>query len=169
MTIPATRELIITVPHCPPSVLLPNKKRHWAVKNRAAQQYSEEVKLCAMSARNEWEEQYGKKWQTLEHATLQFICTFKHSKRGPLPDKDNLDTALKSARDALTARERGDRVVGAGLIVDDSPDHVRLFETLIGRGEDESIRIIIRGEPVKRHRPIYMQVQDTLTIEGRNE
>ncbi len=148
------RELIIDIPSLPPSVLLPNRKAHWATKARAAAEYGQVVKLCAIDARNRWEEAYaiqldgGRRaipgWQPLPKATIQLIFTFPLRRRGPAPDPDNLMAAFKSGLDALTARDRGNGVVGAGIIEDDGPENITPFPPVIVRGEYAEVRVIVR-------------------------
>ena len=134
------REIIIDIPSLPPSILLPNRKCHWARKHRAAQEYSQTVKLCAIDARNRCGD-----WPTLPRATVQIIVTYPFVLgRRKIPDPDNLMAALKPAIDALTARDRNNGVTGAGIIEDDGPEHVTWLPLLIGRDERESVRIIVR-------------------------
>jgi hypothetical protein len=104
-------------------------------------QYQEEVKMCAVSALNGWEDSYGK-WKPLEKATIQYVAVWKHSKRGPLPDPDNVVAAMKCALDSLTARERGNGVVGAGVIVDDRD--ITMLTPCRGRADEEEMQIIVR-------------------------
>lgn len=140
------RELQIFVPILPPAVLNPNRKAHWAVKAKAARDYAETVRLCAKNAMVLWARRYNPEepWWPLGKAKVQLIFTFPLKQRGPLPDIDNLAASFKAGMDALTARGRGNGIVGAGIIEDDGPEHIVWFPTLIARGEDPGVRIIVQ-------------------------
>mgnify|MGYP001595776833 FL=1 len=143
------RELSIDVPSVP-FELLPNRRKHWAAHARAVRDYGAVVRLCAISARNGWVEwQMAEQgtidvdWMPLSCCTVQVVATIPRSRRGPLPDPDNLAAACKSLSDALTARDRGHGQVGAGIIEDDGPEHVTLLPIRIERGDAENVRIIV--------------------------
>ena len=143
------REIIIIVPMLPPSELLPNQaKGHWAGKAKAAANYSNAVKLCALNDRHLWEIIHKRAWEPLVHASIALEFTWSASKRGPMPDEKNLEAAFKSGIDALTARIRGvdhygNPIVGAGIIADDS-GVITWLPTTLKRGKEAGVRITIR-------------------------
>lgn len=143
------KELVIQVPMLPPPGLNPNRSsgRYWAVQVGAKKTFGEAVKYCAINARNLWEKITGEPWQTLVKARVQLI--FEVNRRGPLPDGDNMMAAMKPGIDALTARVRGiDRkgnpIVGACILQDDSPKCVEWLPPLVVRAEQGLVRIVVR-------------------------
>ena len=143
------RELIIVVP-LPPRELFPNYPAdHWTGKAKAVASYGYTVKLLALNERHLWETANKQIWEPLVHASIALEFTWPASKRGPLPDEKNLEAAFKSGIDALTARvrgvdKRGDPIVGAGIIADDSPGKLAWLPTVPKRGSEAGVQITIK-------------------------
>lgn len=142
------RELVIDVPVLPPSALSVNRRSHWAARARATAEYGGIVRLCAVNARNLWIESamatrntIDVDWLPLKRCSIALVFTFPvKGRRGPLPDPDNLVSSCKCLIDALTARDRGNGCVGAGIIEDDR--EITLLPATIQRGE-ANVRITI--------------------------
>jgi len=138
------RTLTIAVPALPPN--LNKASRNWYAEHKRLKDFAELVRLCALSAKNEWECRPGATWTPLERASIEVQYVIPRSQRGPVPDSHNLTGALKKAIDRLTARPRGhgdDADVGVGIIQDDGDGLTWLAVPLVRRGAEEQTIITI--------------------------
>jgi len=115
------------------------------------QEFALAVRLCAVDARNRWEQQSGE-WHMLQKAAITVSFEISRSRRGPLPDYGNLLMGMKKAIDQLTARPSGVGEyarVGIGLIADDSPQCLAWAMPSVGeqvtRGEQDCTVIKVEG------------------------
>lgn len=112
----------LTLPF-PPRALSPNARVHWAVKAAAVKDYRF---ACMVIAKNK-----GVRFTGAVKARLIFECGSR------LWDQDNCTAAFKAGWDGI---------VDSRLLVDDSPEHLHVVETLVQKGTKREVRVLLEGE-----------------------
>lgn len=98
----------IEIPMLPPHALSPNARPHWTEKARATKLLRETAFYCAYQERQKWLQ---------GHEKAELSITFIIRDRRGYKDPDNALACLKPALDGC---------VDAGVIPDDSDEHLRI-------------------------------------------
>lgn len=117
----------LTLPF-PPRELSPNyRPKHWGALYRAKKAYREACEVLARDVRNTSGVSYPLK------SPVQARVIFAVA-RGELPDEDNCTASFKAGWDGI---------VDSKLLVDDSPEHLHVVETLVQRGPKREVRVLL--------------------------
>ena len=117
----------LTLPF-PPKLLSPNgRPKHWGALHEAKKRYRHACKVLATDVRNLSSFSYPLKSPV--QARVIFVVP-----RGLLPDEDNCTASFKAGWDGI---------VDSKLLVDDSPEHLHVVETLVQRGPKREVRVLL--------------------------
>ncbi len=97
----------IIIPMLPDKALSPNARVHWSVKHRATQSFRNAAFVCALE---------GSRFAHPGYDKAEVSMTLVIPSRRYIKDPDNMLASLKSAIDGC---------VDAGIIKDDSDEHLR--------------------------------------------
>ena len=135
------KEITIVIPMSIPKELNPNWQPRISqggirgIKAGKINQFKAMVKAYAYHAIHPFNSHSWQEWDPIEHASIEVTLVIKKTMK--VWDETNARTALKYAEDMLAMK------YGAGVIVDDSPDHLEWKPIKWERGEPE-IRIKIQ-------------------------
>jgi len=135
------KEVTIVIPMSIPKELNPNWQPRIpaqilrGIRAGKINQFKSFVKAYSYHAIHPFNDRKWQDWTPIEHATIEVTLVIRKTMK--VWDETNVRTALKYAEDMLGTK------YGAGVIVDDSPDHLEWLPIKWERGEPE-IRIKIQ-------------------------
>ena len=128
---------VIFVPYLPDPCLLPNRRRnaHWSVQNEATQA----LRMAVRGADIRMDDVHQLPLTERVEIAYTVFWGDRYKGKRKLPDVDALPTACKPILDGL---------IDAGILVDDSDEHVGKVSATQVRGDKEGVYVMIQSAPV---------------------